>query len=139
MGTTMMTVTQSTMAVAGLANPIPAARNVPLASWAPKRRSSRLTLEIAVELYGQGPDRRIFRERARTRVVSEHGALVSLQTDVQLDQVIVLVRQANGEEMRCQVVSREFEDGEFHVGIAFLSPSPKFWGVSFPPAGPRVA
>jgi hypothetical protein len=35
--------------------------------------------------------------------------------------------------MRCQVVHREeMADGKIHVGIAFMTYSPSFWGVSFP-------
>jgi hypothetical protein len=129
---TTMTVMQSA-AVANSSQPMPRDRRGPQASWASQRRSSRLTLDIPVEIYGQGSDKQIFREETRTRVVSAHGALIALRTAVDLEQTIVVVCKRNGQEMRCQVVHREVTKTEVHISIAFLTPSPKFWGVAFPP------
>jgi len=124
----------STQSAAVIAQTLPAARRAAAASWAPLRRGARLTLDIALEIYGQGLDGKIFREETRTRVISEHGALVSLDAEVAVGQTIVLVCKRGVEEMHCRVVSREFEKGEYHVGLTFLDPSPRFWGVNFPPA-----
>jgi len=131
MGTTM-TITESAAAVASSAQAVLEERRGPLGFWAPKRRGARLTLDIAVEVYGQGPDGTIFHEETRTRVVSAHGALLSLATKVAFEQMIVVVCKRNHEEMRCRVVHQEVEKGEVHVGVAFETASPKFWGVSFP-------
>jgi PilZ domain len=138
---TAMTVTPCSAGAACTANLIPSEGRTPQQSWAPRRRGSRLTLSIAVELYGQGLDGKIFRQETHTRVVSEYGALVSLSKEVALGQTIVLVCKTNGQEMRCRVVSQDDEHGEFHVGIAFLSSAPRFWGVHFPPPmpGPKPA
>lgn len=132
MGTTM-TILESTAAVAHSAQAVLSERSGPQVSWAPRRRGSRLTLDIAVEVYGQGLDRRMFREETRTRVVSAYGALISIKTEVALDQIILLVCKRNGEQMRCRVVHREIAKGETHIGVVFMTPSPKFWGVAFPP------
>jgi hypothetical protein len=85
-----------------------------------------------VEVYGQARGGRIFREETRTRVVSAHGALISLAAEVALEQMIVVVCKRNREEMHCRVVYQAVENGEAHVGVAFETASPKFWGVSFP-------
>jgi hypothetical protein len=131
MGTTM-TITESAVAVASPTHSIPLERGGPQSSWAPRRRSGRLTLDFAVEVYGQGRSGSIFREETRTLVVSAYGALLSLAADVQLEQVIVLTC-GNRQEMRCRVVHREeMANGKGHVGIAFLTYSPRFWGVAFP-------
>ena len=129
---TTMTVMQSA-AVATSSQPMLRDRRGSQASWASQRRSSRLTLDIPVEVYGQGSDKQIFREETRTRVVSAHGALIALRTAVALGQTIVVVCKRTGQEMRCQVVNREVTKTEVHIGLAFLTPSPKFWDVAFPP------
>jgi len=130
---TTMTITESTAAVVGSAQAVLTERRGPQGSWAPRRRGSRLTLDVAVEVYGLGLNGRIFREEARTRVVSAYGALLSLGAEVALEQMIVLVCKRNGEEMRCRVVYREVAKGKIYIGVAFMTPSPRFWGVTFPP------
>lgn len=131
MGTTM-TITESAAAVGSSVPAVLGERRAPQGSWARKRRGSRLTLDIPVEVYGQAADGRIFHEETRTRVVSAHGALLSLASKVAFEQMIVVVCKRNREEMRCRVVYQEAEKGEVHVGVSFVTASPKFWGVSFP-------
>jgi hypothetical protein len=129
---TTMTIAESASAVASPAHSLCLERSDRHGSWAPRRRSGRLTLDFAVELYGQERNGRIFHEETRTLVVSVYGALISLAADVELDQVIVLTCR-DRQEMRCRVVYREETmNGEVHVGIAFMAYSPSFWGVSFP-------
>jgi hypothetical protein len=127
-----MTITESATSVTSSVQALLGQRRVPQGSWAPNRRGARLTLDIAVEVYGQGADGKIFHEETRTRVVGAHGALISLATKVAVGQAIVVVCKRNREEMHCRVVHQEVENGETHVGLAFATPSPKFWGVSFP-------
>ena len=131
MGKTM-TITESATSVASSVQAVLGRRCVPQGPWASNRRGARLTLDIAVEVYGQGTDGKIFHEESRTRVVGAHGALISLATKVAIGQTIVLVCKRNREEMGCRVVHQEVEKGETHVGLSFATPSPKFWGVSFP-------
>jgi hypothetical protein len=102
-------------------------------AWGPRRRGSRLTLDIGVEVYGKGSDGKIFLEHTRTRVVSAYGALVELSQEVLLDQAVVVICKRNRQEMRCRVVYREeAAPGAAHVGIAFETHAPRFWGVRFP-------
>jgi hypothetical protein len=102
------------------------------------RRSGRLTLDFAVDVYGRGPNEEIFREETRTLVVSAYGALISLAADVDLGEVIVLTCK-NREPIHCRIVHREeTPNGEVHFGIAFLAYSPNYWGVSFPAENYRM-
>ena len=119
-------------AAAAPANIHPLEQRSPRNSWAPTRRSGRLTLDFAVEVYGRGHNQEMFHEDTRTLIVSAYGALISLAADVELDQVIVLTC-GNREPMHCRIVHREeMPNGEVRVGIAFMTCSPTFWGVSFP-------
>ena len=129
---TRSAITESATANASSAPAVLGERRSSSASWGPKRRGSRLTLDIPVEVYGLARDGRIFREETRTRVVSAHGALISLAAEVALEQMIVVVCKRNREEMHCRVVNQSVENGEAHIGVAFEISSPKFWGVSFP-------
>lgn len=103
--------------------------------WGIKRRSSRVTLDIPVEVYGRGPDERIFHEKTRTLVVNAHGGLFPLTTAVAIGQMIVLACEATHQEIQCRVTYRkETAEGGAHLfGVEFDTPSPKFWGVNFPP------
>lgn len=123
---------ESATAVPGLARSRPSEWRGLQNSWAPMRRSGRLTLDFAVEIYGQQRSEGIFHEETHTMVVSAYGALISLSAAVELGQVIILTCK-NREAMRCRVVHREeVKDGKAQVGIAFVTYSPNFWGVSFP-------
>ena len=104
------------------------------ASWSTKRRSARVTIDIPVEVYGQWSDGRVFHEETRTLVVNAHGALVHLATEVNLKQMVLLVHKKTGNEVQCRVAYRkEIENGRAEVGIEFVSPTPRFWGIAFPP------
>jgi len=93
-----------------------------------------VTIDIPVEVYGRGPDGRVFREETCTLVVNAHGALVTLATVVALKQMVLLVHKKACTEIRCRVAYRkEIEKGRAEVGVEFVTPSPRFWGIAFPP------
>ena len=103
-------------------------------SGAIKRRSSRVTIDIPVEVYGQGSDGKLFHEETRTQVVNAHGALVLLKTEVRVKQVLLVINKKTRRETQCRVAYRkELQKGRAEVGMEFLDPSPGFWGVGFPP------
>ncbi len=103
-------------------------------SGATPRRSSRVTIDIPVEVYGQGSDGKVFHEETRTRVVNAHGALLLLKTEVGLKQVVLLVNKKSHKEIQCRVAYRkEIRKERAEVGMEFLDPSPGFWGIGFPP------
>ena len=103
------------------------------AAWAGKRRSSRVVIDIPVEVYGQSPDGKVFHEETCTLVVNAHGALISLATEIGLQQMVLLVHKTTRNEIECRVAYRkEIKKGRAEVGIEFVSPSPQFWAIAFP-------
>ncbi len=104
------------------------------ASGSNKRRSSRVAIDIPVEVFGQSLDGKIFHEETRTLVVNAHGALISLATGINLRQTILLVNKKTNNQMECRVTFRKEIDKErAEVAIEFANPSPRFWGIAFPP------
>ena len=99
-----------------------------------RRRSQRVMLNLPVTISGktsQGP----FSEDTRTMVVNAHGALVGLKTLVAKGQTVRLKSSTYPEELECQVIwVGPSAEGKAQCGLEFTRPSPKFWGVSFPPA-----
>jgi hypothetical protein len=75
-----------------------------------------------------------FVEETRTLVVNLHGALIALSSKVTKNQTLRLINRATQEEQRCRVIySQATPEGETHVGVEFLNPSPDFWRIAFPP------
>jgi hypothetical protein len=98
------------------------------------RRSPRLAIPISVELYSQNSMGRVFHVETHTVSASAHGGSIMLEESVDLNQQILLVHRKSGLEVQCRVVYRkEGRDGRSEIGIEFVSPSPRFWGISFPP------
>ena len=104
-------------------------------AWAKIRRSQRLALSVAVIVYREPQQGSPFHEGTHTLVVNAHGALISLTAKVAPQQTLMLKHSHGGEEKACRVVfTRKKMAGPTEVGIEFLSPSPKFWRIAFPPA-----
>ena len=108
--------------------------NLASGSLSTMRRSSRVAIDIPVEVYGQSLDGKIFHEETRTLVANAHGVLISLATEIGLQQTLLLVHKKTRKEIECRVTYRkETEKGRAEVGIEFVSPSPRFWRIAFPP------
>lgn len=100
------------------------------------RRSSRVTLRVAMRVYEAGTSKRFAIEETHSVKVSLWGGLVALKTAVNLSQKLVVVNRATSETREARVVSvGPLQLSQRLVGFEFLEPSPKFWGVVFPPAG----
>jgi hypothetical protein len=99
-----------------------------------KRRSSRVFTRIPVRASGRNTQGRKFRENSQTIVVNAHGGLLYLSQTVELGADVLLINPATEEEQECRVVylGDTSEKGQ-RVGIEFLSPAPRFWGVEFAP------
>jgi hypothetical protein len=72
---------------------------------------------------------------ALTLNVNPHGAVVVMQRSLVPGTRLVLENQSTRERVACKVArySRETPEG-FQVPLEFDSPSPSFWGITFPPA-----
>jgi len=99
-----------------------------------ERRSLRLWMSIPVRVSSKDADGKDFSEDTETIVVNAHGGLFCLHQSVKISAHIVLTNLVTKEEQVCRVVTLgDSSDKGTRVGIEFLSPSPGFWGVEFPP------
>jgi hypothetical protein len=99
-----------------------------------QRRSSRVFTRLPVHASGRDSDGRKFRESCQTIVVNAHGGLIYLNASVELGAQVMLSNPSTEEDQECRVVylGDSCEKGQ-RVGLEFLSPSPRFWGVEFAP------
>jgi hypothetical protein len=101
---------------------------------AAKRRSSRVSIDMPVEVFGQSVNGKVFREETRTTTVNAHGALLMLGSVVQIKPSVLLINKTTRIEVQCRVVSlKETEKGKVELGVEFVIPQPRFWGIAFPP------
>ena len=104
----------------------------PQASYA--RRSLRVAIDMPVEVTGQCVDGTDFRQDTRTRLVSAHGALLVVATKSEVQPSIFVRNGKTGMEAKCRVVyQKRVEAGKAELGVEFVDPQPRFWGISFPP------
>lgn len=103
------------------------------------RRSARAFHKIRVQAQGRTHDRKKFKETCETVVVSAHGGLLLLKHEVDNGEMLVLTNPLTQEEQECRVVylGEPIEKGQ-RVGIEFLTPAPRFWGVEFANETPSV-
>jgi hypothetical protein len=101
------------------------------------RRSSsrsRGTLQettVSVLVYGHGTDKESFQERANVRLLSMHSAEISLTSEVQPGEKLMLLDPTSEEEQRCQVVSvSDRSSGRTIVRVRFGQPVWEFWSAS---------
>ena len=91
-------------------------------------------MSIPVRVSGKNVDGRNFSEETETAVVNAHGGLFYLHQPVNSRAEMVLTNLTSKEEQVCRVITLgEASDKGRGVGIEFLTPSPRFWGVEFPP------
>lgn len=97
-----------------------------------RRRSARVFTRITVRARGVNSEGRRFRESSKTIVVNAHGGLMYLNETVELGAELQLTNLVTEEEQDCRVVylGDSSEKGQ-RIGVEFLSPAPRFWGVEF--------
>jgi hypothetical protein len=101
------------------------------------RRSSRVFHKMRVQAQGRAHNRKKFRETCETVVVSGHGGLLLLKHEVDDGEMLVITNPETQEEQECRVVYLgDLGDNGQRVGIEFLTPAPRFWGVDFKDAAP---
>jgi len=105
------------------------------ASGAERRRSERVFLQIDIFVQGVSSDGHAYRDKTRTLAVNAHGALIHLAEDVHPDDTVTLTNAFTNAQQQCRVVYAKPMSGNVRaVGVEFLKPAPKFWGIDFPPA-----
>jgi hypothetical protein len=100
------------------------------------RRSPRVVIDMPVEVVGKGAGGESFRQETRTTVVNAHGARLVLESATEIEPFIFLINKKTGTEVHCRVVyQKRIENGKAELGIEFVDPRPRFWGIAFPPEG----
>jgi hypothetical protein len=96
------------------------------------RRSGRVFHRIRVQAEGRTHNRKKFKETCETVVVNAHGGLLLLKHEVDNGEMLVLTNPETLEEQECRIVylGEPVEKGQ-RVGVEFLTPAPRFWGVEF--------
>jgi hypothetical protein len=96
------------------------------------RRSGRVFHKIRVQAEGRAHNRKKFKETCETVVVNAHGGLIFLKHEVVNGEMLVITNPETQEEQECRVVYLgDPGDRGQRVGIEFLTPAPRFWGVEF--------
>ncbi len=89
---------------------------------------------MPVEVIGQNANGKAFRQETRTTVVNAHGASLTLAMTIEIQSSILLRNIKTGAEAQCRVVyQKKVESGKAELGIEFMEPQPRFWGIAFPP------
>ena len=114
---------------------MPIGTPVPGGPDASRRRSQRVILSLAVTLRTEDvPKDKSFEEETHTLVVNAHGALIALAGKVAKGQKLRLTNRATKEVQLCRVANVGPTSGDkAQIGVEFLTPSPDFWHISFPP------
>lgn len=100
-----------------------------------RRRSQRVLLRLPIKITIREPGAITMSEDTVTQVVNAHGALIYLKLKVIVGQHIGIKNIATDEEHIGRVVRTNAIDAEkSEVALEFMTPAPKFWRISFPPA-----
>src|SRR5438445_11527723 len=96
------------------------------------RRSSRVFHKMRVQAQGRAHNGKKFRETCETVVVNSVGCLLLLKHEVNNGEMLVITNPETQEELECRIVYLgDLGAKGQRVGIAFLTPAPRFWGVDF--------
>jgi hypothetical protein len=101
---------------------------------APRRRSQRVLMQVAVRISGQDTQGKAIEEETETLAINAHGALVMLQSRLTSGSKVLLQHKRTQEEQECHVVFLgPVRSGKAEIGLEFSDPRPTFWRVAFPP------
>jgi len=99
-----------------------------------RRRSQRVLMQVGVRVRGKDAQGKDFEEMSETLAINAHGALVLLNARVMSGGVIHMKHNKTGEEQECHVAFLgPVRGGKAEIGVEFVTPSPNFWRVAFPP------
>jgi hypothetical protein len=87
---------------------------------------------MRVQAQGRGHNGKKFRETCETVVVNGQGGLLLLKHEVDNGEMLVIINPETQEEQECRIVYLgDPGDKGQRVGVEFLTPAPRFWGVEF--------
>jgi len=96
------------------------------------RRSGRAFHKMRVQAQGRAHSGKKFKETCETVVVNAHGGLLMLKHEIDNGEILVLTNPETLEDQECRVVyqGEPCEKGQ-RIGVEFLTPAPRFWGLEF--------
>jgi hypothetical protein len=98
----------------------------------PPRRSGRVFHKMRLKAQGRGHNGRKFNETCETLVVNAHGGLLLLKNEIDNGELLILTHPETQEDQECRVVYQgDPNDRGQRIGVEFLTPAPRFWGVDF--------
>jgi hypothetical protein len=98
------------------------------------RRSSRIPKEIAILLVGSDVEGKVFSEKAKTVLLSRHGAGIVSKNVLSAEQELIMRRLDTDQEAEVRVVGQLGAYGESYTyGVAFMNPEVDLWEMQFPP------
>jgi hypothetical protein len=102
-----------------------------------KRRGDRVRAAMPVFVYGRA-NGEPFSEHTETANVSAQGGLMTLSTEIERSQTLLVTNLQTNEDLACRVARLgKSEEGKTLVAVEFLRPSPRFWAIDFSPGPPR--
>lgn len=100
------------------------------------RRSDRISISLPLQAAGIDAENRPFIDTATTMVVNRHGALITLDRPLRIEQTLRVSRQlfdGSRREAEVRVVAQEKDpSGQVAYGITFADSKIDFWGIEFP-------
>lgn len=99
-----------------------------------RRRSQRVSLQVAVLMRVNMPDERCVQVQAFTSLVNAHGGLLESPIKLETNQKMVLINPHSGNNAVCRVVQVVGPASAFYdVAFEFDQRNPGFWLLDFPP------
>ena len=99
-----------------------------------RRRSQRLTLQMAVEIQLHMVDGRLLRQDAFTEVVNAHGGLLEMEIRPLPGQRMLLRNPSSDVQQSATILSaKRSREGGYAVAFEFDSPAPELWAPVLPP------
>src|SRR5580692_4427130 len=96
------------------------------------RRSGRAFHRMRLQAHGRAHNGKKFKESCETVVVNAHGGLLMLKHEIDNGEILVLTNPETLEDQECRVVYQgEPCDRGQRIGVEFLTPAPRFWGLEF--------
>ena len=101
---------------------------------APRRRSQRVTMQIAVKVSGYSAKGARFAEETSTIEINSAGCSVILRTPVGMGQRLVLRNLKTNISIECLVAYRSSDAAQPLAGLGFLVETKSFWPIVFTPS-----
>ena len=108
------------------------------ATFTSPRRSTRVFRRLPVKVSGKDHNGKKFREACETVVVNAHGGLLLLKHEINDGEMLVVENPVTQEEQECRVVYLGEPADRQRVGVEFLTPAPRFWGLDLEDAPPAT-